>query len=262
MSKNLWWPAEGMIVDVENAFGHHEQKYTIEVRKFDGPLISRVVKHKAFPPYDVGTRIKVQISDFNEVRFDPSAPGEAAIIATMDMSGQIAEASAAFDHHSATPRFANDDKPAFGSMSQLLNDRNFIRFSVASGAEVGTAAHSSNSLPGVLALLRNEPDATSVVMTGPDGRQVDVDRAEISELAHAMTSDEPGARSAAIEKWHKLKASVTGTVAAQPTADSAPPGSGADPVKSRLAMLDQLLNDGVLTQSEYDAQRQRVINEI
>lgn len=99
-------------------------------------------------------------------------------------------------------------------------------------------------------------------MTGPDGRQVDIDRAEISELAHAMASDEPGARSAAIEKWHKLRAMVTGPVAAQPTADLASPGGEAGSVKSRLAMLDQLLGEGVLTQSEFDAQRQRIISEI
>ncbi|HWF82553.1 MAG TPA: hypothetical protein VN695_18415 [Streptosporangiaceae bacterium] len=208
MSKSPWWPAEGTIVDVENAFGHHDQKYTIEVRKFDGPLIRRVVKHKAVPPYDVGTRVKVQISDSNEIRFDPSAPGEAAIIATMDMADQIAEASASFDDHSTTPRFADYDKPAFGSFRQLAGDQNFITFSVASGAGVvGTPTH---SLPGVLTLLRQEPAATSVVMTGPDGREVQIDRGEISELAHAMTSDEPGVRAAAIEKWHTLKAKVTG----------------------------------------------------
>lgn len=157
----MWWPAEGMIVDVENAFGHHEQKYTIEVRKFDGPLIRQVVKHKSFPPYDVGTRVRVQISDANEMRFDPAAPGEAAIIATLDMSSQIAEASAAFDDHSNTPRFADDAKPAFGAFDQLLKGQNLISFSVASGAGVAAPARTPNSLPGVLRLLRQQPDATS-----------------------------------------------------------------------------------------------------
>lgn len=203
MSKSQWSPAEGVIVDVQNAFGHHERKYTIEVRKPDGPPSSRIVKHKAFPPYDVGTRVKVEISDLNEIRFDPNAPGEAAIIAKMNMSDQIAEASAAFGDHATGPRFTGDDK----SFRRLQSDSSAITFTVTGGGR-GKAEYSANSLPGAVTLLRQHPDATLVVITGSAG-EVLIDRSELSELAHAMTSHEPGARRAAVEEWHKLRTKVT-----------------------------------------------------
>lgn len=206
MSKSQWSPAEGVIVDVQNAFGHHEQKYTIEARKLNGPLVSRIVKHKAFPPYDVGTKVKVQISDHDEIRFDPDAPGEAAIIGVMNMSDQIAEASAAFRDHPTGSRFTGDEN----SFRRLSNDPSAITFTVISGSGHRKAEHSANSLPGVITLLRQHPDATLVVMTGSAGREVVINRTELSELAHAMTSTKPGARRAAVEEWHKLRAKVTG----------------------------------------------------
>ncbi len=210
----------------------------------------------------MGTKVKIQISDSNEIRIDPSLPGEAAIISTMDLSDQIAEASAAFGQHRYPPHFEETaSKPSFGSYSKLHDDQNLIQFSVAGGAGVGTPAQSSNSLALVLMLLRNEPDATSVVMTGPDGRQVDLGRDEISELAHAMRSADPAARKTAIDKWHQLRARVTGPAVAQPAHGPAS-DQGGGTVKDRLAKLDALLSEGVLTQSEYDAQRQRIISEI
>jgi hypothetical protein len=96
MSRHQWQPAEGQIVNVEEAHGRHELNYTIEARKADGALIRRTVKHKEKFPYEVGTTVRIEISQDNEIRFDPVYTGESAIISTMSMTDQIQAASSQF----------------------------------------------------------------------------------------------------------------------------------------------------------------------
>ncbi len=278
MAKNQWWPTEGMIVDVESAFGHHEQKYTIEVRKWDGPLIRRVVKYKTFPPYDVGTKVKVQISDGSEVRFDPSLPGEAAIVSTMDLSDQIAEASATFAKSPGGPKFDSASKPGFGSLNVLRGEGSitFVSSSTSTGADgdqLAAGGLATGGLAATLSAAMADSSGASIQMIGPDGIQVEVNRAELSELAHVMKSGDPAARKAAIERFHQMRSAALGQAStisggkdgtAHGIAHSDPGGQagGSGTVKERLAKLDQLLSEGVLTQSEYDTQRERIISEI
>ncbi|HET9897049.1 MAG TPA: hypothetical protein VFQ44_19110 [Streptosporangiaceae bacterium] len=258
MSKAQWWPAEGMIVDVESAFGHHEYKYTIQVRKWDGPLIQRAVKHKAFPPYDVGTKVRVQIGDDNQVRFDPSLPGEAAIVSTMTMSDQIAEASASFDQHRYSPQFDSGSKPGFGSLN-VLRAEGQISF-VTSGA-AGDTPVAGGLAAALSAALKGHADA-DIKMIGPSGIEVVIDRAEISGLAQAVGSGDQDARKAAIARLRELRMAAMDQGGAAGSAGSGTPAGGPGTVRERLVKLGQLLSEGVLTQSEYDAQRQRIISEI
>ncbi len=258
MAKTQWQPTEGMIVNVENALGRHEQKYTIEVRKWDGPLIQRVVKHKAFPPYDVGTRVKCQISDDNEVRFDPDHPGEMAIISSMTMSDQIAEAAAAFGRGPVGPSFPESpSRPAFGSMSKVrgAEDVSFV-ITTSSGTPVTLAG---SGIAAVVMALSTSPGA-SMRMEGPGGLGIDVDPAEIKKLAHTMRSSDPAERKAAIERWHHLREQAMGREPREAGVTSG--GQGAGSVADRLRKLDTLLSQGIVTQSEYDAQRQRILSEL
>ena len=237
MARQQWMPADGMIVDVASTHGHHESKYTLEARAWDDDLIRREVKHKQFPPYTVGSRIKLQVSDDRQIRFDPNYPGDAAIITTMDMTDQIAEASAFFD--SAGARRSAFDQPGrlppFGAVGTFRD----------SPAQLGASG--------------------TTHILGPDGQPAD--RPGLRQLLHdATTSDDPAVRQAALDRLHQIRAERAGHMADRAAAGSgqSPPAeaSGAAGVAQRLATLQELLNTGALTQSEYESRRQQIISEI
>jgi hypothetical protein len=230
MAKQQWMPAEGMIVDVASTHGHHESRYTIEARAWDGDLIRHEVKHKQFPPYTVGSRIKLQVSDDRELRFDPNYPGDAAIITTMDMTDQIREASAYFGSAGARPAFDQPAKlPPFGVVGTF-------RDSPAHLGASGTTAH----------------------VLGADGRPAD--HPELRQLIHEATSDDPAVRQAARDRLHEIRAQRAGDQGH----DQSPAAvtSDAAGVAQRLATLQELLNTGALTQTEYESRRQQIISEI
>lgn len=265
MAKSQWWPTEGMIVNVENSFGHHEQKYTIEVRKWGGPLIQRTIKHKTWPPYDVGTRVRVQLSKDDEIRFDPDAPNEMAIISTMDMTAQIAEASAAFAHDRARPTLGEPlGKPDFGALQKVRGGED-VSFVVTSDSGAPVELGAVRGIAAAFKAIAVNPGA-SVHMVGPDGLQVAVDPAEIKELARAMRSTDQAERKAAIDRWHELRAKALGPGSAKAspvtTAQFSGPVKDSDSVKDRLDRIDILLSEGVLTQAEHDAQRQRILSDL
>jgi hypothetical protein len=237
MARQQWMPTEGMIVDVASAHGHHESRYTLEARAMDGDLIRHEVKHKQFPPYTVGSRIKLEVSDDRELRFDPNYPGDAAIITTMDMTDQIREASAYFGSAGARSAFDQPAKlPPFGAVGTF-------RDSPAQLGASGTTAH----------VLR------------PDGQPAD--RPELRQLIHDATSDDPAVRQAARDRLHEIRAQRPGgqVFDQQPAGHDQSPAaiaSDAAGVAQRLATLQELLNTGSLTQSEYESRRQQIISEI
>jgi hypothetical protein len=234
MHGQQWYSAEGQVVDVEPARGHHEYNFTIEARKNDGALIRRTIKHKERAPYQVGTRLKIEISDNNnEIRFDPNYPGDAAVLSTMNMTDQIRDASAAFDG-SAGPSFASVDGFTVGDPSQ------------AGGA--------SAILLDAFARLHGGPTAQVI---GPDGQSLAVDSGEIVQLTQAATSGDPEARRAAIDRLHQIR-----DAARTQAGGSFSIGVQKVPVEERLARLQGLLSNGTLTQAEYDARRQQIISEI
>jgi hypothetical protein len=175
MHGHQWFPVEGTIVDAEPAHGRHEYRYTIQARKPDGALISRTIKHKDQVPYQVGTKVRAQFSDTNEIRFDPNYTGEASILATMDMTDQIRAASEQFN---AGPVFDG------GVRTNV----------VLRGNSQGAAAFAG---------LLGAAGAT-VSAVGPDGQPIQVDPAELSQLAQTMLSGDPAARQAAADRLRQL----------------------------------------------------------
>ncbi len=175
MHGHQWIPVEGTIVDAEPARGHHECRYTIQVRKPDGALIARTIKHKDQVPYQVGTKIRAQISDGNEIRFDPNYTAEASILATMDMTDQIRAASEQFN---TGPVFDG------GARTNV----------VLSGNSQGAAAFAG---------LLGAADA-NIQAFGPDGQPIQADAAELSQLAQTMLSGDPAARQAAADRLRQI----------------------------------------------------------
>jgi hypothetical protein len=172
MHARQWLATEGTIVDAEPAHGRHEHHYTIEIRKSDGSLIRRQIKHKDQVPYQVGTKIRAEISDTNEIRFDPLYHGGASIISVMDMTDQIRAASEAFDAPGARgPDFGNQTNVVFNSGTD------------------GAAAFAG--------LLGAAGATVSVI--GPDGQPLQVDPAKITPLAQAILSGDPALRESAAE---------------------------------------------------------------
>jgi hypothetical protein len=287
MRDHQWQPAEGTIVDAQSR--HHEHHYTIEVTNSDGLQIQRTIKHRSPSAYPVGARVRVEVSRTNEVRFDPNAPGGDPLIGTMSMSDQIQQASAAFDG----PGVGGPDfGPSFGTFGS-----GGTVFGPGAGASGGIGGIFGD-LAGTFGAMSGGMTAQVI---GPGGRQLPFDPAEVSQLTQAIMSGDPAARQAAIQRLHEIRAAALGGMTGQrpdpgamgPGAgfggssldqgasgfnqggnfdqgasfNSSPAsgGSGADDhgtVPERLARLQQLLSQGVLTQSEYDTQRQRIIEGI
>jgi hypothetical protein len=273
-----WQPAEGTIVDVRSR--HHEHHYTIDFRTDSGVLHRRTVKHKSPAAYAIGTRVRVEIDQDNEIRFDPNAPGGDPVIATMTMSDQIREASAAFDRPGVSgPSFGEFGGAGFGGAG--FGGAGF------GGAGFGGAGFGGAGFGG--AGFGGAGFAASVI--GPDGQQLPFDPAEISQLTQAVMSGAQAARHAAIQRLHQIRAEALGRTSGQQfgpgamdsaggfgsssfdqispamsdgsIADFAAHGTdGRATVEERLAKLQQLLSQGILTESEYETQRQRVIEAI
>ncbi len=266
MARQQWVPAEGTIVDVANALGHHEFKYTIEVRNWNRALIRREVKHKWSPPYTVGSRVKVEVSDDSQIRFDARHPGEAAIISTMNMTDQIQEAAAAFDRPGAR-------NSPFGGPGGLMPFGAVGTFS-GQGTHLGASG-------------------TTMRAFGPDGEPLEVDPTELKQLIRDIASGDPAAKLAARDRIQQLKAQRSqqapssgsgsggsaggGSGSGGQVFDQPPPGysqpavtdqrpafgdGDAAGVALRLATLQNLLNTGILTQAEYETRRQQIISEI
>jgi hypothetical protein len=230
MHGHQWIPAEGTIVDVESR--RHEHTYTIDGRNGSNVHVRGTVKHKSPTSYPVGSKVMIEINEHNHMRFDENAPGGDPLIAAMTMSDQIAEASAAFNRPGA-------QGPNFGSASGQAGTVIF-----AGGTIMGSGGGMPEGLAGFLSAF----GGASAQVIGPDGSPMSIDPQEIAQLRQAVMSGDPDARQAAIQRLHALRA-------------AAAPGGPAT-AEQRLAALDHLLSKGMLSQSEYDSQRQRIIDSI
>jgi hypothetical protein len=282
-----WEPAEGTIVDVQSR--HHEHHYTIDVRTDRGVLVRRTVKHRSPAAYAIGTKVRVEIDQDNEIRFDQNSPGGDPVIATMTMSDQIREASAAFD----SPGVGGPNFGGFGSPGGAgFGGAGFGGAGFGGAGFGGVGAGAAGGLAGLigeLAGLRGSfggvSGETTASVIGPDGQQLPFDASEMSQLTQALMSGDQAARHAAIQRLHQIRAEALGRMSGQQFGSdaigtgsfdqiSSPPSDGSasgfdafgtdnrGTVEERLAKLQQLLSQGILTQSEYEAQRQRIIDGI
>lgn len=251
MRGHQWASTEGTIVDVSSR--RHEHTYTIEAHNGRGVHIRGMVRHKSPAAYPVGSRVRIEIDEHNQMRFDANSPGGDPLIAVMSMSDQIAEAAAAFDNPWAA------SGPDFGTPPGLeIRTSGGATIRIGSGANIrlGGAAGGFSGLADGLAGLASASGGTTAHVIGPDGQPVPLDSAEIARLTQAMLSGDPAAKQAAIERLHEIKSAATGQGTATPGPEAGPSA------EQRLAALDHLLNKGMVTQSEYETQRQRIIESI
>lgn len=276
--KHQWVATQGTIVDVRP--GRHEHHYLIDARNRTGAMIQREVKHRSPQPYSVGSTVRVEISVLNEIRFDPNAPGGDPVISTMTVADQIAEASAAFDRPGAA------HGPFFDRLSALGIDTSTLNVSSSSYGGQAKLGGMPDQMAGLMAHgIEGLADAMVTIIgnathiTGPDGQQYQVDQAEMQRLTQSLKSGDTAEKMAAMKQLHRIRAAAMAQVATQ-SADgtlgqaggAAPAGSGGlaaavaraggVSAEDRLAKLEELLSKGIVTQSEYDTQRQRIIEGI
>jgi hypothetical protein len=106
---------------------------------------------------------------------------------------------------------------------------------------------------------------SSVRVIGPGGQDIALDSplaAEIGQLGELLLAGDPVARQAAIDRLHQIKAEIHGQ-AGTGSAGASPGACGhAHAAEVRLAALQHLRDQGLLTESEFQAQRQRIISQI
>lgn len=230
MRGHQWEAAEGTIVDVESS--RHQHTYIIEALNSRNVHVRGTVKHKGATVYPVGSKVRIELDEHNQMRFDANAPGGDPLISTMTMADQIAEASAAFDRPRAASASGFDD--LFESFASI-------------------AGTGDNRVKMV--------SSTTVHVTGPDGRPIQVDPAQITQLTQGLLSGDPAARQAAIQHLQEIKAVAQSQMGSH-HAGMASAGGASGSAEKRLATLEDLRAKGMLTQSEYEAQRQRIIDTI
>ncbi|HEY3903146.1 MAG TPA: SHOCT domain-containing protein [Streptosporangiaceae bacterium] len=261
--KHQWSATQGTIVDVRA--GRHEHRYLIDARNQSGAMIQHEVKHRSPQPYSVGSTVRVEISVLNEIRFDPNVADP--LVSSMTVADQIAEASAAFDRPGAV------SGPSFGlsGLGAGSGTVSFATYSNTSGAAAGLGgmpdgmAGMSQGLAGLASAIGAMVGSATTHVIGPDGRELQVDPAEMQRLTQALTSGDNAERMEAMKQLHRIKAAAM-THVAQGAADGTLGQAGGlaagGSVQDRLAKLEDLLSKGILTQSEYDTQRQRIIEGI
>ena len=289
--KHQWSATQGTIIDVRP--GRYENHYLVEARKPNGSLIQREVKLRSPQPYQVGSTVRVEVSALNEIRFDPNVGDP--LVSSMTMADQIAEASAAFDRPGAASGPSFGRRSGLGAAGGSSFNITFGTYGAAAG--LGASGVSGSGLGGTRDAMASLSqgleglasaigaivgDATHI--DGPDGRQYQVDQTEMQRLTQALTSGDAVERMAAKKQLHRIRAAAMAQVAKR-AADGTlgqvggagvaaggtglaaggglgTGGLGGGSVEDRLAKLEDLLSKGILTQSEYDTQRQRIIEGI
>ncbi len=82
---------------------------------------------------------------------------------------------------------------------------------------------------------------------------------QVSEIVRAVMSGDPASRAAAKEQLRQM-AQTQGQFVGQ--SDALPGGTGQRSPSDRLAVLQQLVDHGQLSQAEFDAKRQQILDEI
>lgn len=250
MLGHKWEPATGTIVNAETlspgsgrgSADRPVHRYFVELqRPGNGEYVRGIVdeRHEFRRPLDSTIRVQVR-SHSDEMRLDPDDPG-----------------------------------PSVG----MINIEQQMRDTAAAASRFGSGAHVQVA-------------SASVHLAGQNA--ADLQGEDISELVHAMMSGDPAARQAAAERIREIKAraqqradehqnqaAAAGSAFGQPAPgpfDAFEPaggdqasfgsfgsfgtGTGRGTPEQRLTALKQLLDKGILTESEYHAKRQQIISEL
>jgi Short C-terminal domain len=242
MLGHKWEPAQGTVLSVRAHPGsghdgarHPEQHYQIEAQLSAGGVVRALVIDKNEFAHPVGAKVAVEVNaKTSEIRFDPGSR-------------------------------AADPSPGFVNIAQGIQNLTGPPAAVNISGTAGIAEFFG-------ALAAGQPGGASVhvVSSGGQDVQVAMDGGEISNLAQAMISGDPAAKQAAMQRIQQIKAQAQQQVTDQPPAPdlyqpAAPPfgsfdtGQGQGSQQERLARLQQLLDRGILTESEFEAQRQQVL---
>jgi hypothetical protein len=138
------------------------------------------------------------------------------------------------------------------------------------------AANQMPGFPGSFGAYSQEPAGLHVMQilgAGGQGMPLQIDPAELSRLAAAIRSGDPAARQAAMNQLRALRDQARQQTPGQyPAAPGQPPpvpgpagnaaaqGGGPLGAEERLAGLKSLLDKGLLSETEYQAKRQQIID--
>lgn len=245
MFGHKWEQAQATVIGVQDApptghasSSHLEHQYLVEVRLPSGDVLRGSVTQRSLIPHPAGSPIPVQVNaKSGEIRIDPAAKAE--------------------------------------SMRDLIGEARQLRAQMGQAAGTG-AAPIPGGAAGLAALAAGTATGSVHIIgaAGPDLTAAGVSASEVTGLAQAMMSGDAAARQAAVERLKQIKEQATHQAGTGPSTFDpvSPPVSGPPPdtfgsfdlgpgegsTEQKLARLRQLLDKGILTDSEYQAQAQQL----
>lgn len=297
MLGHKWEPAQGTVVEARSgpttghgigATLHPEQHYVVEVRKPTGGLIRGTVTEKSDFMHAVGATIGVEVhSRTNEIRIDPHARA-GSVRAMIDMAQQVrgsqgtagaggmaglagalgAAASGGASPHVLGPE--GQELPIHTASGEIS--------SLAQAMRSGDPAARQAAIDRLRELRDHARDRASRQQAGGgptaarDGFSGSSGPSSFDDIAaprHRAAPGETFGEPAGFSSFSEPPAAFS--PASQPAAPSpyppTPPSftsfdtsGGQGTVEDRLARLRQLLDKGILTESEYQSQRQQIIS--
>jgi len=276
MLGHKWEAAQGVIVEARtgppagrglSAALHPAHEYVIEVRKPTGDVVRGTVIEKSMVPRQVGETASVEVhSKTNEMRMDPNAPRMTSIRDMMTMTQQGPGA--------AGPGAALGGMPGLAGLASALGAAH------TGGASIHVRGPGGQEIPVNMQSEEIRNLAQAMMSGDPAAKQAAIERirqikAEVQQQAAAgMRTGEPagfGDAGAPGESAGFGSGSGFGQpLSPDPYRPVSPPsqstfgsfdtGAGQGTKEERLTRLRQLLDKGILTESEYEAQRQQVLN--
>jgi hypothetical protein len=278
---------------------HPEHHYVIDVRLSSGSIIRGTAKEKSATARSVGLRVQVEVHPKNnEIRLDPnSSPDVTGGMVNADglvnMADQIRAATAGIAAGGSGIAAMDGLSGAIGAIGALgaLAGQPGVHIIDASGQEVQLGTAQGQELQQLAqAMMSGDPAARQAAVERI--RQIKAERAgrAAPPTAAASTFDPLGPASTAGTFGQPAQntfgqpaqntfgqpaqntfgqpttpspyGQVTPPVSFGPPAafDSLSPGAGEGSAEQRLARLQQLLDKGILTESEYTTLRQQILN--
>ncbi len=296
MLGHKWEPAQGTIVQARSgpasghghgAASHREHHYVIEVRKPTGEVIRGNVTEKNILAHAVGTTIGVEVhSKTGEVRIDPSARTD-SVRTMVDMAQQMRggqDPAGAGGMPGAGRAGGLGASASGGDVLRVLGpDGQELPIHMESG-EIGKLAEALRSgdpaaRQAAMERLRELRDRarnrTAHEVAGPkpaaegfSGSSGPGSSDDIGGPGTQATPEDAFGEPAGFSSFHEPagfspvgQPAAPGPRAPTPSTFSAFDTSGGQgSVEERLARLKQLLDKGIVTESEFQAQRQQIIN--
>jgi hypothetical protein len=295
MLGHKWEPAQGTVIEAQAH--HHERRYVIEVRTPTGELIRGNVTVKSGFPHPVGAVIGVEMnSKSGEMRIDPNARTE-SIRGMMQAAEQMRASAGAAGTAGALGGAASiaalasalggasgggavhvmgpdgQELPVHMNPGDITNLAQAIRSGdpAARQAAVDRLHELRDQARQRAAELQHQAGASPA--PGPEGFSSSSGPSTFDEIGTSRHIGAPGTgafgepadsfsfgQPAAPSPYQQVSPPMPGST---PTAfGSFNTGAGEGTAEQRIGKLKQLLDKGILTESEYEAQRQQIIRGI